>query len=74
MFTALYLTNSPLLPGKATDYGLAMKETFKNFQQEHQQVLEQNGISIGKVLQIILYYNLISWLIALLFSITFVFT
>ena len=48
IFTALSLTNSPLLPCKATDYGLAMEDILKNFQQDYHQVLEQNGISIGK--------------------------
>jgi len=48
IFTALFLTNSPLLPCKANDYGIAVKEIHKGLKEQYLPVLIKNNVSIGK--------------------------
>ena len=47
---ALSLLTAPVLPGKAEDFGFIVEEIFENLNKEYGDVLDQNGVSLGKPL------------------------
>ena len=45
--TALSLLTSPVLPGKAQDFGFIVEEIFENLSDEYEEVLNKNGVTLG---------------------------
>ena len=47
IYTALSLLTSPVLPGKAADFGFIVNEIFENLSDEYEDVLVKNEITLG---------------------------
>ena len=47
IYTALSLLTSPVLPGKARDYGFIVQEIYENLSDEFEELLDKNGVTLG---------------------------